>query len=440
MVNEDHKLRFLIKPGLGVLIPAILCTIIWGPIGWTVNYMVKSSFADTVYYLVRFLYGPFSLIIEVATTILPLCGVFDKLLLMLTIGFPSVLLVHGLVIENRYLSVFGFFWLGVNALHTSDLFANTYLRFFDTGLFVHLVAEYGLRGHISFWSHLMYLFGVWCIFMSFAVLFVELRTQYMHTLNSAKGTYRDSNEKTVYTSPRFRRQKSPFEFSSLHKYAVLGLIILAVFSYFKYRENYKLTQNIVSESLGFPKQMEVVSEPITTAYTIDNVIVLEPIYDYKISGLVMCIRKGLRTDSDYFPAYSFMLMFGDDLKLGEYKNADLGADHLWTSHDLKNTQNISFFPLNKQVKDILASIEVGDQIAIRGLIANAKVYPAGNIDEDSWLYDFSVANDNMSLFIKNADDIKILKRGSRRYKYILWVSIIILLGLGLNRLRKPFSL
>lgn len=222
------------------------------------------------------------------------------------------------------------------------------------------------------------------------------------------------------------------------RYLVLGFVFLALWAHIRYGENFRLTTDIAPESLEMPVQ-ELISQDDITTKAAKCRIVVKPQFKYTVSGVIIAAEKVYVMNKYGFSGYHYTFMFADNIKNGIHKDMKLKGNELTTRKLINDEQMkcIDYILLDKAGEVILSSLEVGDQVSIQGIIGDAAIYRT-IADEQKLLATLTAPENGRVQFIRNVSDVKVLKRGSRKFKYMFWACLWAIFGLGVNRLRKPF--
>jgi len=130
---------------------------------------------------------------------------------------------------------------------------------------------------------------------------------------------------------------------------------------------------------------------------------------------------------------SAVLAYSDELRGGGYKDVSRHYDSLtWDRHSAFNNtpmQSICFVSADKDALAKINSLDAGDQIALTGLAADIKFYEAGDNLNGEPVASVNAAPHGDILFIRRADDIKILRRATRIWKYLFYLSLAAIVAL-----------
>lgn len=220
----------------------------------------------------------------------------------------------------------------------------------------------------------------------------------------------------------------------MKKYIFAAFIIASIVTAFAYRNNFKYTNVIHTDTLMQP----VVKKRAPSVLKAEaGKFVINVHYNgaSTLSGLIMVSNKNRFSCAKaaellppYFPR-TMIVAFGKNLEHGCYKDARrIGSDIAFNSEHVyrDDAQHIAVITPNNMVRIKINNLKPGDQVAFSGLnVTKAVFFEKGADGQLTQITGIENNGDGRIVYIDSPDDIKIIKRGSRKFYY---ASILSALG------------
>jgi len=226
----------------------------------------------------------------------------------------------------------------------------------------------------------------------------------------------------------------------LYKYLFLALLAALGFSYYKTLHNFQTVTAVSPAVRKPPSQTKAkVLLPVTLAKG-DSEFVLEPLFDYEVSALVMGTSRNYISRIRKVVPFDVGLVWGETALSGEFRKVRcwVMVNHLYAKWpagakvDMKDMSNHHIVPGSPEVLAMLHKLVPGDQVRLRGRLVNVRSYPRGKAGQgrpDFEMLSSTGRNDQGDgaceiLYIESPDDISVLQVADRTYpemfRYCLW--------------------
>jgi len=208
---------------------------------------------------------------------------------------------------------------------------------------------------------------------------------------------------------------------------IVGLALVAGYSWLQWDRNYVYTNNFSPASLQQPVTTQI-EEPSFIENTPEYDIEISPKLRFEVSGLVVIKRKN---ESSLLSSASFksimpgtlMLAFGDALTTKAYKNLVKRGNYVMVKDKQVEDQisSVSMITTSQAAVKKFRSLNQGDQVTLRGYAGDIKIFKTGERASGNSIS--TVGTSKSIIFIRQAEDITILSRGSRIFFYLFAASL-----------------
>ncbi len=178
----------------------------------------------------------------------------------------------------------------------------------------------------------------------------------------------------------------------------------------------------------------------------ENIYRIDPLYDYEIWGLVVSQRDlddawfNIYYDQDPYNLKDLCIIWGDNLLGEKYQKVSFWSE-IWTCYYQYQRQedkiredqlsNNHILPATPEISQLLESVEIGDQVRLKGHLVNYQVN--GGSRRTS-----TVRNDTGqgACEVVYTKELNILHSSNRKWRQLYHVSWIVLLGVSFIKLRN----